>query len=137
MNLISTTFTQNGFTFESEDGQQALDLTGTSNTPTGVSQTVTTSVGAEYELAFWVGNVVDANGIFGVTSTVQVQIDGSAVYSATNSAGAGTMMLNWEEFSFTFTATSTSTTVAFINEDPSDDTSNFIDNVSLLPLSDQ
>jgi hypothetical protein len=126
---------QNGFTFEAEDGQQSLDLTGTSNTPTGVSQTVPTSVGAEYQLAFWVGNVVDPNGIFGVTSTIEVQIDGSAVYSAENSGGDGTMMLDWEEFSTVFTATSTSTTIAFINEDPSDDTSNFIDNVWLLPLS--
>jgi hypothetical protein len=134
LNTISTTFTQNGFTFEAEDGQQSMDLTGTSNTATGVAQTVTTTIGTTYQLAFWVGNVVNPGGIFGVTSTVDVQIGGTTVYSAENSGGTGTMTLDWEEFSLTFTATATSTTVGFINADPSNDTSNFIDNVTLVAL---
>jgi hypothetical protein len=134
VNTIDTTFMQDGFTFEAEDGQQSLDLTGTSNSATGVAQTVTTTIGTEYQLAFWVGNVVDPDGIFGVTSTVEVQIDGSDAYSAVNANGTGTMTLDWEEFSFTFVATSASTTVGFINEDPSNDTSNFIDNVTLVAV---
>jgi hypothetical protein len=32
-----------------------------------------------------------------------------------------------------FTAASASTTIAFINGDPSNDTSNFIDNITLVP----
>jgi hypothetical protein len=131
---INTMFAQNGFTFEAENGVVSLDLTGTTDTMTGVAQTVTTAVGAQYQLAFWVGNIVDPGGIFGTTSTVQVQINGTNAYSATNSAGTGTMTLDWQEFSFTFTATSTSTTIAFINGDPSNDTSNFIDNVWLVLL---
>ena len=34
-----------------------------------------TAVGAVYDLSFWLGNVVDTNGLFGVTSTVEVFVN--------------------------------------------------------------
>src|SRR5438270_886795 len=66
---ISGTFVQNGIHFTAKAGKQWLDLTGLSNTATGVAQTVKTVKGASYRLSFAVGNVVDTGGIFGTTST--------------------------------------------------------------------
>jgi hypothetical protein len=43
------------------------------------------------------------------------------------------MILWWAQSSFTFTAMSASTTIAFLNVDPANDSSNFIDEVVLVP----
>jgi hypothetical protein len=43
VSLVSGTFTQGGFTFPPAGGSQWLDLTGNSNTATGVQQTVATT----------------------------------------------------------------------------------------------
>jgi hypothetical protein len=129
----STSLAERGYTLTSQDGAQAMDVTGTSNTATGVAQTVSTAPGTTYSLSFWVGNLVDPGGPFGTTSTVQVQINGIPVIRAKNSGGAGSMTLSWEQFGFSFTATSNTTTISFINLDPPGDTSNFIDNVLLVP----
>ncbi len=130
---LSGTFTQNGFTFPARSGQQSLDLTGTSNTPTGVSQTVTTVPGGLYQLTFFVGNVVDPNGIFGTTSTVNVMVDGVLLMTAVNRAGKGSTQQVWRKFTATVTAGSTPTTIAFLNGDPPNDTSCGLDAVSLVP----
>jgi hypothetical protein len=106
-------------------------LTGTSNTATGVQQTVVTHQGTTYRLSFFVGNVVNPGGIFGTTSTVSVLVNGQKVLSATNSGGAGTTRLNWKQFSVSFLAASNFTKIAFINGDPATDNSNGLDNVSL------
>src|SRR5258708_4097180 len=45
---VSGTFTQNGFHFPAKKGKQFLDLTGTSNTATGVQQTVATAPSQAY-----------------------------------------------------------------------------------------
>jgi hypothetical protein len=50
-------FTVSGVKFPAQDGNQWLDLTGsTSNDLEGVSQTVPTVAGTTYTLTFWVGN---------------------------------------------------------------------------------
>jgi hypothetical protein len=108
-----------------------MDLTGTSNTATGVEQTVTTTPGTYYTLSFWVGNIVNPGGIFGTTSTVNVLIDGTQALVAENDDGTGSTTLHWKQFSLELTATSAATTLSFINGDPSSDTSNFVDNVIL------
>ncbi|MDQ2744370.1 MAG: hypothetical protein M3Z66_19040, partial [Chloroflexota bacterium] len=46
--VVSGKFTQNGFSFPAAVGAQWLDLTGTSNTPTGVAETVITTPGQAY-----------------------------------------------------------------------------------------
>jgi hypothetical protein len=132
VNTINTTFTQNGFAFPALEGSQSMDLTGFSNTKTGVSQTVATVAGTSYALAFWVGNISDPGGIFGVSSTIDVLVDGASVLSATTSDGGGTTTLAWKRFSLSFTASSSSTTIAFMNADKPNDTSNFVDDVLLV-----
>jgi hypothetical protein len=130
--VVSNTFVQDGFTFPAAGGVQWVDLTGNSNTPTGIQQTVATAAGTAYTLSFYVGNVNDPGGIFGVASTVNVYVNGTFVFTATNSRGAGQTKMVWQKFSTTITANTASTTIAFINGDPSNDTANGIDLVSLV-----
>ncbi|OBS53673.1 hypothetical protein A8B73_03960 [Methylosinus sp. 3S-1] len=129
--LTSTTFTQNSFVFPAHGGHQWLDLTGTSNTPTGVRQTVATTVGSQYRLAFWVGNIYNPNGIFGTSSTVNVFANGQLLTSVLAIGGSGSNTQKWQGFTATFTATASSTTISFINADPGYDTQNGLDDVSL------
>lgn len=130
--IVSGSFTQNGFSFPAEDGAQWLDLTGISNTATGIQQTIATTSGQQYDLSFWVGNVSNPGGIFGTTSTVDLELNGTKVLTVTNSNANGQTQA-WQQFTFSFMATSSSTTLAFLNADPSNDTSNGIDNIVLTP----
>lgn len=131
VDIVSSTFTQNGFSFPAMRGHQWLDLTGVSNTATGVEQVVPTASGSAYTLSFGVGNVYDPGGIFGVTSTVNVFVDGVQIASDTNSAGTGKTSMVWKSFRVSFTASSASTTIQLINGDPSNDTANGLDRVKL------
>jgi hypothetical protein len=134
--VVSGTFTQDGFSFPARSGKQWLDLTGLSQTATGVAQTVPTTPGAAYTLVFSVGNLVNPTGIFGVSSTVNVLVNGTHVFSATNSRGTGQTKIVWQKFTTTITATSSRTTISFVNGDPSGDTLNGIDAISLVPETD-
>jgi hypothetical protein len=96
--IVSGSFTQNGYTFPAQSGVQGLDLTGTSNTATGVQQIVPTTSGQTYTLSFYVGNVYNPGGIFGISSTVKVMVNGTNVFTATNSMGQGGMVLVWQRF---------------------------------------
>jgi Protein of unknown function (DUF642) len=136
LTLVSGTFTQEKFTFPAKAGVQWLDLTGNSQTPTGVAQTVATTPGGAYTLTFYVGNIYDPHGVFGVRSTVSVWVDGQQVYTATNSRGKGKKSMIWQRFITTIVATSSTTTIAFINGDPSNDTANGLDKISLVPQGD-
>jgi hypothetical protein len=137
--LVSGAFTADGccpqthFSFPAQDGAQWLDLTGvTSNSTEGVQQTVATAIGTNYQLSFWVGNVVDprlTSAFFGIASTVEVDINGVLLGLFTNSSGSTTQ--TWQQFSPQFVATGSSTTIAFINRDPLTDTQNGLDNVVL------
>ncbi len=113
-----------------ECGAQTLDLTGVSNTATGVSHTLATTAGTTYTLTFWVGNVVDPGVGWGTSSTVDVLIDGVQVLVAANSDGNATA-LTWKQFTVRFAATAASTTIAFVNGDPSTDNANILDGVVL------
>lgn len=128
--VVSTTFTQNGFTFPAQSGSQWLDLTGVSNSATGVTQTIPTTSGATYMVTFWVGTVYDPGGIFGTTSTVDVLVNGTQILAATNSQMGGTAQV-WQKFKTHFTANSSSTAITFLNGDPSNDTNNGLDSVSI------
>jgi len=129
--LTSGSFAQNGFAFEADHGSQFLDLTGISDTPTGVAQAVATTVGVRYTLDFAVGNVYNPGGIFGVKSSVGLYLNGSLVLVATNARGKGMTKVAWENFSTSFTATSSATTIEFLNRDPPSDTCNLLALVSL------
>jgi hypothetical protein len=131
--IVYKNFSQSGITFPAQDGNQWIDLTGTSNSPAeGVQQTVATTIGQQYSLSFYVGNVNNVGGIFGTTSTVDVDVNGSQVLAAENSCTTTCpSTLTWQLFTTTFIATSTSTVLAFLNGDPSNDTSNGLDNITL------
>jgi len=130
--IVSGAFTQSPFSFPAQDGAQWLDLTGvSSNSTEGVQQIVTTTASTNYQLSFWVGNVVDPTGPFGTTSTVEVDINGGLLGLFTNTLGLGSTTQTWQQFSPEFVATGASTTIAFINRDPSIDNHNGLDNVVL------
>jgi hypothetical protein len=130
--VTNTNFTQNGFAFVAQEGNQWADLSGfNTNNVEGVEQTVVTTPGVEYALSFWVGNVVDTSGTFGSASTVNVYVNGAFLSAATNSDGSGSATQNWKEFVLPFTATSTDTTLRFLNGDPGSDNDNGLDNISL------
>jgi len=130
---VSGTFTQNGYSFPAKSGKAWLDLTGVSNTTTGVAQTIKTVVGTTYDVTFWVGNVDDPGGIFGTTSTVDVYAGSTLLLAATNSKGKGSTKQVWQKFTTSFVATASTTTLSFINGDPSSDTNNGLDAVSVTP----
>jgi hypothetical protein len=133
VSIVSGTFSQNGVAFEAEDGAQWLDLTGfDDNSPEGVSQTIATTPGDQYQLSYFIGNTT-GGGIFGSTSTVHVLLNGVETYSDENSTADSTS-LNWEQFTHSFVATGTSTILEFDNADPASDNSNGLDNVVLLDL---
>lgn len=128
--VVSGSFVQNGISFGAQSGAAWLDLTGLSNSASGVQQTIATTPGTTYGVSFWVGNVVNPNGIFGTTSTV-VNVNGGTAFTAQNSGGAGSNSLFWQQFTTSFVANSSSTTISFTNGDPSSDNSNGLDNVSV------
>jgi hypothetical protein len=84
----------------------------------------------KYKLVFWIGNVYDPNGIFGVSSTVNVLVNGQQVFAGTNSRKSTTQV--WKQFSTTITAASSKTKIALMNGDPANDTNNGLDNVELF-----
>lgn len=132
--LVSSAYTSVGFSFPAQDGNQWLDLTGLSNTKTGIQQAVGTSIGTDYDLSFWVGNQIDSSGVnYGISSTVEVLLDGASLGSFTNSGGdATTKIQNWKQFTLSFTASSTSSVIQFLNSDGVGDSTNGLDNVALL-----
>ena len=129
--IVSGAYIAAGIYFAAQNGHQWMDLTGTgvSSAPRGIAQTVATTPGTVYSLSFWVGNVYNPGGIYGTTSSIGLQIDGKSAGSFTNSATSGVQV--WQQFQTTFTASGSSTTIEFDNLDPSDDTSNGLDNVVL------
>jgi hypothetical protein len=130
VSIVSTTFAQDGVTFEAENGNQWVDLTGdNSNSTEGIMQSVATTPGTNYVLTFYVGNTT-GGGIFGTTSTDALYINGAQVntYENSNTDSTG---LNWEQFTYGFTASGASTTIGFVNLDPSNDNSNGLDMVDL------
>lgn len=131
--VVSGTFTQNGFTFPAKAGQQWVDLTGLSQTATGVSQTVATTPGIPYTLTFYVGNVYDPNGVFGSSSAIDVLVNGSLLMTAKNSKGMGTTTQVWKKFTIPISGVTSSTTIEFLNADPATDTNNGLDVVKLVP----
>jgi hypothetical protein len=129
--IVSDKYLGNGITFNAEAGTQWMDLTGLSNTPTGIAQSVATTPGTGYHLTFWVGNVYDPGGLFGTSSTIKVYVNGSVRLTTTNSLQPPNHTQAWKEFALTIKATSSSTTISFINGDPSTDDSDGLDAVQL------
>src|ERR1700734_3180669 len=78
--VISGKYQGGGITFNAQAGAQWMDLTGLeSNLATGVAQSFATTRGTEYHLTFWVGNVYNPGGAFGVSSTIKAYVHGVRV----------------------------------------------------------
>jgi hypothetical protein len=128
---ISGGYTHSGVRFVAHEGRQWLDLTGPSaSTGVGVQQTVRTTPGQVYDLAFWVGNV--SAGGFGNVSTVEVFADGQSLGLARNDQTIPGQQ-GWGLFKMQVTASGPTLTLTFVNRDPSNDNSNGLDAVSLTP----
>jgi len=132
--IVDQGYTAQGFTWPSHSGSSWLDLTGSSNSATGVEQTIATTLGTTYDLTFWVGNINAPNAALGTSSTANVFIDGVQSYVATNSGNAGSVQY-WQQFTTSFVAAGSSTTIAFMNGDPFDDNTNGLDDVSVAAVS--
>jgi hypothetical protein len=133
VSIVSGSFSQAGVSFPAQDGAQWVDLTGFNNNSTeGVSQSVATTVGHQYQLSYFIGNTT-GGGIFGSTSTVDVLLNGAVAFTDTNSTSSPSTQ-NWEQFSHTFTASGAATIIGLRNADPGSDNDNGLDNVVLLDL---
>lgn len=130
--VVSASYGQGGLRFPAAEGAQWMDLTGLTNTATGITQAIATSPGAHYTLGFQFGNIVNPGGVFGTTSSVEVSVNGQVVRTVTNALGAGQGVLVWQDVSVNFTASSASTTISFLNRDPGTDNSNGIDAVTVV-----
>jgi hypothetical protein len=130
--VVNKTFTQSGIVFQSEDGNQWLDLSGvTSNsTASGVTQSVPTAIGTAYQLSFYVGSATDGSLFF--PATVDLSIDGGARVSYTNPTAPATR-LDWKLFTVGFTATKSVTNLTFFNAGAANNYLAALDNVSLDP----
>jgi len=110
--VTSTTEFTNGPTFyNGHSGLQWIDLTGAfdNGASVGIEQSISTLVGTQYNLSFWLGTFVDA------ATSVQVLINGVSIGTFTNptggvSPGNGN---NWQQFTQNVVATNTTTTVGF------------------------
>ena len=132
VSVVSGTFQSGGFTFNAKAGAQWIDLTGPgSKMATGVAQSVATTPGTSHQLTFWVGNINDPGGTFGVSSTVKVFVNGILKLTAVNSLHPTNHQQAWKKFTLTIQATSSHTMISFINGDPGTDDSNGLDAVQL------
>jgi hypothetical protein len=130
--IVSDTFTYGGYTFPAACGHQLVDLTGTSDSRTGLQQAVKTTNGVTYTLSFDVGNAYGTGNI-GTSSTVLAFVAGKQVLRAKNTKGKGLTHIVWQKFSTTFQATSSLTGIKLINGDPVSDTTNGLDCVTVTP----
>lgn len=132
--IVSEDLNYCGHTFLTNFGTQFVDLTGNSDTATGLQQKIATNPGSTYSLSFLIGNVYDTVYNCGTSSTVNVLIDGALVATFANKGGKGSSNIAWRKFSTEFVAQHATTTIALINGDPPSDTANGLDavNVSLV-----
>lgn len=106
------------FDVTASDGTYSLDLTGgglgaDDSNGNGVLQSFATIVGDTYSLSFDVGTNSGYTSTGG--ATIEALIDGSSIYSFTNSYVADTPATqNWATASTTFVATGTTTTLNLI-----------------------
>ncbi len=138
VSVVSGSFQQNGIAFVSPTGTagQWLDLTGfnANNSTDGVTQSIATVAGGSYQLTFSVGSVFNPGGIFGTSSTVNLQINGAADGAFTNSCTTCTTTQGWQQFTVDFTATGPSTSLGFFNGDPATDNDNGLGSIHVVQV---
>ncbi len=121
-----------GYDLRASHGTQWLDLTGhATNIYQGIAQTVATTNG-DYLLTFDVGNVIAPQLYLGISSAIELRINGATVQTFTN-VSASNMALNWQSFSCRFHANGAAM-ISFFNRDLPSDNLNGLDNVALTPV---
>jgi hypothetical protein len=111
-----------------------VNLANMSQSATGIAHfPVSTPVGSNFTLSFYVGNIYDPGGVYGTSSTVAVYENSRLLGTFTNSDGMGTTTENWKFFTITFAADAPWTTISFINGDPPGDLNCGIDNITFAP----
>ncbi len=135
--VVSTTFKQNEIAFQAQEGKQWMDLSGeTSNSQTnGVSQVISTVIGVDYLVTFFVGSASDVNSIspLFLESTIKLSIDGVDRKTSTNGVTPSDR-LNWKQSTHVFTATSTVTEITFYNGGAWNNNNSALDNVSVTRM---
>ena len=117
--------------WNAEDGNNSIDLAGTTGVPGGIYQDVTTTKGYQYVLSYW--SAVNGDESPGNVHTIDVVFDGTVV-GTTQEAGVG-RPLDWVEHSITVTATSSTSRVEFDDVTPGDvNQGPALDNVSFDPV---
>jgi Protein of unknown function (DUF642)/PEP-CTERM motif len=131
--VVSGSFVDSGITFQAQEGNQWIDLTGVSSNSSlnGVQQTLVTTPGAQYLLTFNVGSATNGSIVF--PSTIELSIDGQPRVSYTNPA-TPTTSLDWMQFNVGFVATGTSTSLSFYNGGASNNFTSALDNVSVMAV---
>jgi hypothetical protein len=113
------------------DGKQFVELN--SNCVSGVTQTIATTPGVDYQLAFAFGA---RPGTSPSQNQMTVSFGGSTVANVGPIAPSGSN-INWTYYHYTVTATSTSTTLVFQSTTPAATSyGGELDDVSLVPDSD-
>jgi hypothetical protein len=136
--LIKTTYNEtfSGYSlFQSQEGQNSLDITGLGNRGpnVGITQNVQTVVGTSYLLSFYVGRITPTGGPsapYAHPATIDLKIDSGSRISFTN-ADITEGMNNWKRFSYNFTAINTMTTISFLNATQADTNQAGLDNISI------
>jgi choice-of-anchor C domain-containing protein len=116
--------------WEAEDGDQSLDLSGSA--PGSVSQTVSTTPGANYTLTWYMaGNTNCGQPV----KTMHVLWNGTLIDSPSfNDSGDSNTSMGWIQQQINVTATGTSSVVEFADATPDmSECGAALDNVSLVP----
>jgi hypothetical protein len=133
--IFNTTYQEGGVTFNAQSGNQSIDISGTTNNPgQGISQTVATQIGREYQLSFYLGNPAGFNPDTG--AVVDLSIDNGLPVSYVNGDTTPGFM-NWKHFSVDFVATSGSTTLEFTYGSSPPNYVSALDNVTLSEVSER
>jgi hypothetical protein len=104
-------------TLTAAQGSDFLDLTGSYDSPPygAVFQTITTSIGQQYQVSFELGSDAYWDAYYGggtfTAPVVAVSLNGVVAFSATNNFPD--LSNYWQTWSFYFTATATNTTLMF------------------------
>lgn len=124
-----------GITFNAQDGNQWLDLTGLFDTglTTGVTQSIPTIIGQAYNLQFYVGSALGSEVGLVFPSTVALSINGAPSESFPNPAEP-TTSLDWKLFTTPFTSTSATTSLTFFNGNTRPNVISALDNVSVTAV---
>lgn len=113
--LLSSQYFAPPLTFNVQQGNFAIDMTGLGNSLTGgIYQMVNTVAGGQYNLSFYVGNFDDNSSGFSGAESVELLID-NATQGVFSNAGNTSLGVNWLQANWSFTAATSTTKIEFRN----------------------